>query len=210
MNTDTQKDSPIQAPVAMPTIGAVVTHRVSDYETWKRAFDEHATTRRAAGLITSHINRSVDDPNLLSVYLAGTDRAQLEAFFASEDLKATMKNAGVEGPPTITLIKPVEDNTQKRDPLFGMIAIHPVADYDAWKKVYDEVDSVRRDFGVVGHAVNRGADDENLVIVYHQAESLEALQSFATSAELKGAMQRAGVAAPPTILFFEGAGWAAN
>lgn len=214
MNTEPQssKSTLAQPPVAqvLPTITAVVTHKVNDYDAWKQVFDQHAATRRDAGVIGSHINRSVDDPNLLSIYLAATDRAKLEGFFASEDLKSTMMKAGVAGPPTITLMTPVEDHTQKRDPLFGMIAIHPVADFDAWKEVYDEVDEARQAAGIIGHAVNRGADDANLVVVYHQAESLEALQAFASSDELKGAMQRAGVSAPPTILFFQGAGWGTN
>jgi len=212
MNIETQKNENrgSNTPVAttLPTVTAVVTHRVEDYDLWKRAFDRHAEARRAAGIVRSHINRSADDPNLLSVYLAGTDRAKLEAFFASDDLRATMSKAGVAGPPTITLMKPVEDRTDKRDPLYGMIAIHPVADFAAWKKVYDEVDSVRIAGGIVGHAVNRSASDPNLVIVYHQAETLEALQAFADSKELKGAMGRAGVSGAPSFSFFVGAGWA--
>jgi hypothetical protein len=48
------------------------------------------------------------------------------------------------------------------------------------------------------------------VIVYHQAETLEALQAFADSDKLKGAMQRAGVSGPPKFTFFKGAGWGDN
>lgn len=212
MNTETQNKTPDQPPVHVltPTVTAVVTHRVKDYETWKRAFDQHAETRRAAGIIRHHINRDVDDPNLLSVYLAGTDRAKLEGFFASEDLKSTMAKAGVEGPPTITLMTPIEDKTEKRDPLYGLILIHPVADFDAWKKVYDEVEGVRRGGGIIGHAVNRSLADPNVVIVFHQAESIEALRAFTASDELKSAMQRAGVSGPPKFMYQIGAGWGDN
>lgn len=212
MSTEPQNTTadPQPVQVATPTVAAVVNHRVKDYDAWKRAFDQHADARRAAGIVSHHINRDVDDPNLLSIYLAGTDRAKLEAFFASEDLKATMANAGVEGPPTITLMTPVEDKTQKRDPLYGVIVIHPVADFDAWKKVYDEVDGIRRDAGIVGQAVNRSLADPNLVIVYHQAESIEALRAFTASDKLKSAMQRAGVAGPPKFMYEIGAGWGAN
>lgn len=212
MNLDTHnaKNASPQPPTATttPTVTAVVVHQVEDYDAWKPVFDQHAETRRQAGIIASHINRSVDDPNLLSVYLAGTSRAKLEAFFASDDLKSTMAKAGVAGAPIITIMEPVEDQAVKRDPLYGMIVIHPVADFDAWKQVYDEVEPIRRAGGVIGHAVNRSLADRNLVIVYHQAETLEALRAFSDSAELKSAMQRAGVSGPPKFTYHVGAGWA--
>ncbi len=209
--TDNSKAPSTKAPtITAPVVAAVVNHRVTDFDTWKAAFDAHAGARAEAGIVSSHINRSVDDPNQLSVYLAGSDAAKFEAFFTSPELKSAMSEAGVEGPPTITMLRPIEDHSQKRDPLFGMIVVHPVADYAAWKKVYDEVAGLRQERGIVGAAVNQALGDANLVIVYHQAESLEALQGFVGSDELKEAMGRAGVSAPPKIMFFEGAGWAAN
>jgi quinol monooxygenase YgiN len=205
--TDTQTQNSSNPALMAPTVTAVVTHRVADYDAWKAAFDQHAEARRSAGVIAHHINRDTDDPNLVSIYLAGADRSKLEAFFGSDDLKSTMANAGVEGAPTITLMEPVEDQTQKRDPLYGMIVVHPVADFDSWKKVYDQVDALRREHGIIGHAVNRSIADSNLVIVYHQAETLEALRAFASSPELENAMESAGVAGPPKFSFHVGAGW---
>jgi quinol monooxygenase YgiN len=202
--------APTPVPAQRPTITAIVTHRVSDYATWKAAFDADAGARREAGIVGSHINRSVDDPNLLSVYLAATDAAKLDAFFHSDRLKETMSKAGVEGPPTITLMTPVEDKTVKSDPVYGMIVVHPVADFDAWKKVYDQLDDLRQKGGIIGAAVNRDANDPNRVIVFHQAKTLEALKAFAESPDLKAAMQRGGVAGPPTFQFVVGGGWAAN
>ena len=75
MQTQTQ-------PSTIPTTGAVVTHDVTDYAVWKRVFDEHASARRKAGIVATHINRHADDPNRLSVYLAGTDAAALGPAYA--------------------------------------------------------------------------------------------------------------------------------
>lgn len=213
MNTQTQSSSnkSAQPPVAgaAPTVAAVVTHEVKDFDIWKRQFDAHAPARRAAGIVRFHINRSIDNPNLLSVYLAGTDRSKLEAFFSSDDLRSTMANAGVLGAPTIKLMKPIEDQTNN-SAAYGVIIAHKVADFDAWKRVYDEVDGLRRDLGIVGHAVNQSADDPNLVIILHQADKLETLQAFAASDELKAAMKRAGVATPPTFDYCTDGGWGDN
>ena len=47
---------------------------------------------------------NAEDANRVSIYLAATDAAKLEAFLSSTDLMATMKNAGVKGPPHIAAI----------------------------------------------------------------------------------------------------------
>src|SRR5689334_17259783 len=96
-----------------PAAAVVVTHEVENYETWKRAFDQHATARKSAGVVSTHINRDAAQPNLLSVYMAGTDAAKLAGFLSSQDLASTMLNAGVKGPPRIAKVTPVEDKTKK-------------------------------------------------------------------------------------------------
>ena len=80
---------------------------------------------------------------------------------------------------------------------------HNVADYDAWRKVYDEFDAERRPMGVVAHAVYRGLDAPNEVTVWHDFASREEAQAFASSERLRDAMQRAGVQGHPTIWFVE-------
>ena len=59
----------------LASAAVIVTHAVDSYETWKRAFDGHAAARRNAGIVATHTNRSAENPNLLSVYLAATDAA---------------------------------------------------------------------------------------------------------------------------------------
>ena len=73
----------------LASAAVIVTHAVADYETWKRAFDGDATARRNAGIVATHINRSAENPNLVSIYLAATDAAKLDAFLSSADLKET-------------------------------------------------------------------------------------------------------------------------
>ena len=189
------------------TVAALVTHAVTDFDTWKRAFDGHATARRNAGIIATHVNRNADDPNLLHVYLAATDAAKLEAFLTSADLKETMKSAGVKGAPHIAKITPMEDLTVKDRPLPAAVVRHEVSDYATWKRGFDGHAEARARGGIVGHAVNVSLDNPKLVIVYLQAESFDALKGFASSPDLKHVMKAAGVVGAPDIAFAHGGHW---
>jgi hypothetical protein len=74
---------------------------------------------------------------------------------------------------------------------------HDVADYDAWRQVYDEFDGPRRGLGVTGDAVFQSVDNPNDVTVWHDFETAAAAQAFGSSPELRDAMQRAGVQGEP-------------
>jgi len=70
---------------------------------------------------------------------------------------------------------------------------HRVADFDAWKQVYDGFARFQADHGVHAHQVLRSTDDANDVIVTHTFDSLEAARAFLDMPELKGAMTDGGV-----------------
>jgi hypothetical protein len=82
-----------------------------------------------------------------------------------------------------------------------MYVRHDVADYAAWRKVYDAFDAERRGMGVTAHAVYQSIDNPNDVTVLHDFETGEAAKAFASSPNLKNAMQNAGVKGPPQIWF---------
>ncbi len=185
----------------IPPAALLVAHRVADYEAWKKAFDAHRPARQAAGCLGHDVNRDADDPNMLYVYCAGTDAGKLRAFVESADLPEVMKHAGVQGKPTVTLMKPVSGEFIENEKLPGVIVKHAVKDYAAWRKVYDEVDALRKKSGIVGHAVNQEIGNPDHVVVYHQARDLDALRKFIGSPELKAAMERAGVVPPVDVKY---------
>lgn len=78
---------------------------------------------------------------------------------------------------------------------------HPVNDYGAWRKAYDDFDQERRSMGVVGHAVFQSVDDANDVTAWHDFETSQKAKAFVSSERLKSVMQAAGVAGTPTIWF---------
>ncbi len=82
-----------------------------------------------------------------------------------------------------------------------MFVRHTVSDYKTWRRAYDEFAPIQKAKGVTAQAVYRAADNPNDITVTHEFASVEAAQAFAKSAELKSAMQNAGVAEAPTIWF---------
>ena len=79
---------------------------------------------------------------------------------------------------------------------------HHVGDYAAWRKVYDEVESLRVQHGCIGHRLMRLPDDGNELFVTHDFPTVEQAGSFAHDPGLREAMGRAGVEGVPRIEIF--------
>ncbi len=84
-----------------------------------------------------------------------------------------------------------------------MFAKHKVGDYGQWKRVYDEVQPLRKERGVTGASVYRDPSDPNLIIITHQFKDANAATAFAHSDDLKSAMANAGVIGAPEFWFGE-------
>jgi hypothetical protein len=190
----------------LPPIAVIVNSTVADFDAWKAEFDAGQDLRQSATIVGHHINRSQDDPNALSVYMAATDASALKAFASSDELKAAMARAGVQGPPSLSWATPVRESIDWDRTLPAFIISHTVADFDSWLVGYDAADELRKASDIVGHAANRSLDDPSLAIVYHQAESFDTLHAFLGNEDLKAAMESAGVTSEPQISFYTG-GW---
>ena len=83
-----------------------------------------------------------------------------------------------------------------------LIVHHTVRDYDAWKPVFDEHESVRVKHGCEGHTVYRDADNPNDVTVITSWPSREQAEAFAHDPSLREAMQRGGVIGEPHRVSF--------
>jgi hypothetical protein len=74
-----------------------------------------------------------------------------------------------------------------------------VADYETWRKAYDQFYGERSAMGVLGAAAFQLVDDPNDVTVWHDFETAEVASSFVSSDALRSVMQRAGVQGEPQI-----------
>jgi quinol monooxygenase YgiN/heme-degrading monooxygenase HmoA len=80
----------------------MVSHKVKDFDAWFKVYsDEGRSTRASHGLVERGMARDLDDSNLVYIVFALTDMEKAKARMASEELKAIMTEAGVEGPPNI-------------------------------------------------------------------------------------------------------------
>jgi len=70
---------------------------------------------------------------------------------------------------------------------------HRVADFDAWKQVYDGFADAMREGGIRWQHVWRDQDDPSMVVVISMFDGPEAAHAFFDRAELKEAMGSAGV-----------------
>lgn len=80
---------------------------------------------------------------------------------------------------------------------------HKVADYGRWKEVFDSHLNARKRAGEIGCRLFHNADDPHDIVLLLDWESVEEARRFMASAELRDAMQRAGVQGTPDIQFLE-------
>ena len=88
----------------------------------------------------------------------------------------------------------------------SLLIRHRVADYAAWKAVFDEHELTRRANGSQGGWLFRDADDPHEVLLLLAWDDLERARLFADSDDLREAMARAGVTDRPDIWFLEDVG----
>ena len=74
---------------------------------------------------------------------------------------------------------------------------HTVADYAAWRPVYDSLDSLRAEYGCTGGQVLRDPADANDLFITHDFPSVDQAAGFASDARLQQSVQSAGVTSAP-------------
>ena len=74
-----------------------------------------------------------------------------------------------------------------------MFVRHTVNDFATWKTAYNRFDEERRGLGFVGDAVFQTAGNPSEVTAWHDFETLEAAQAFASGDRHKAVMAAAGV-----------------
>jgi hypothetical protein len=84
-----------------------------------------------------------------------------------------------------------------------LIVRHTVADYASWRKVYDEVEPLRAQYGCTAQRVMHVPGDPNDVAGTHDFPTVAQAQGFADDPKLRAAMERAGVTSAPRIEVFE-------
>jgi quinol monooxygenase YgiN len=80
-----------------------------------------------------------------------------------------------------------------------VLIIHEVADYPAWKKVFDEAAGIRREAGERSYQVLRYENNPRKIVHYSAWTSLADARAFFESPRLAKIREQAGVTAPEFI-----------
>ena len=84
-----------------------------------------------------------------------------------------------------------------------LLVRHKTEDYAKWKAAFDKFGPVRKAAGEKSYALCHVAGEPNNIVVLNEWDSVENLQKFLQSDELKAAMQEGGVAEKPEIHILE-------
>jgi|GEM_PF-508378 len=76
---------------------------------------------------------------------------------------------------------------------------HEVADYAAWRKVYNSVAPLQKKMGVFFKDVYVSAENPNDITVIHDFHTLEEAKAFMTSPEVRAIMSKGGVKPPAQV-----------
>lgn len=93
------------------TSRVLITHKVKDWDAWKKVFDADKPNRMAAGLTDRALGHSVGDNHSVTIALVISDMKKADDFSKSPELKKKMEDGGVEGPQhfsTIPWLKNIE------------------------------------------------------------------------------------------------------
>jgi quinol monooxygenase YgiN len=77
-----------------------------------------------------------------------------------------------------------------------VLIVHEVADYPAWKAVFDDAAGLRKSAGERAYQVLRDEHDPNLVVHFSSWTSLSAARDFFESPRLQRIREEAGVREP--------------
>lgn len=80
-----------------------------------------------------------------------------------------------------------------------VLIIHEVADYDAWKQIFDNAADLRREAGERDYQVLKYANNPNQVVHFSSWTSLDNARQFFESPQLVKIRAEAGVKSPEFI-----------
>jgi quinol monooxygenase YgiN len=84
-----------------------------------------------------------------------------------------------------------------------VLIIHEVADYAAWKIIFDQASAIRKNAGERSYQVLRYEEDANKIVHFSQWTSTADARKFFESPELVEIRKQAGVKAPDFLYLEE-------
>ena len=183
--------------VTTPQNMIVIMHKVSNFQKWKSAYDEHDSARLASGIHNYVIARGTADSNMVLVALKIDDTTKAKAFAKDPGLKKAMQKGGVTGTPTISMITMVFQDTADIGSVLRASTMYTVKDWDTWQKAFEDGKQMRLDNGITDRAYGHELDDNKKVTVVTALTDTAKAFAYYKSDALKERMKAAGVASEP-------------
>ena len=182
------------APVYSGNTAMGVTHKVTDYATWLKSYMAKSDSNARISLYVSP-----EDPNLVTVFLLTVSTEDAKKMAGSEDLKKAMQEGGVISEPVFRYFEFKFRNMDKSAKQYRVLVSHEVADYDAWKKVFDADEARRTEAGLELRAISTDADNAKMVNMMFATDDPEKTKAMMGSDDLKARMKEGGVTSEPTV-----------
>ena len=78
-----------------------VRHKIADFASWKKAYDDFEATRKSMGVTSHGVYQLEGDPTDITAYHEFASMDAAKAFAGSPQLREAMQRAGVVGQPDI-------------------------------------------------------------------------------------------------------------
>jgi hypothetical protein len=172
-------------------------HTVADFDAWMAVYMENSDPEERIGVLIN-----LDDESLIHVAHKSKSHDAARERMGSEEMKKAMEASGVTSEPSIRYMDIKEKNEMPEGTQYVSMMWHEVADYDAWKALFDEDESRRAEAGMMLIGLTTMEDNPNMVFMVFATEDVEKVKGMMADPGLKEKMQNAGVTSEPEASYW--------
>ena len=178
-----------------------VVHLMSDFDAFKKYFDEGEAARAKAG-IQGHLLSRLDDGRVV-VHLFADDTAKVEEALKSPEMERYLDRKGT---PESSLVWLTENALVKlpaappSGPTFSLFLKLRVTDFAALAQGFEQDLAWFTEQGVIAEGLHRSTSKEDIAILHFMGTSREKLEALPTQREFAALLARAGSKEEPKPL----------
>jgi len=186
-----------------PVPALVLTYPIENYDKWKEIFDAGKKERENQNMIDLGSLVDYSNQRMVSVFLKTPNHEKGIEYAQSDELKKILIEMGALGEPKVMHMDILRMPEKTYNQRYRMMITHRVKDYAYWKEIFDRHEPERRDAGLELVGIGRSKDDETEISVMFAFDDMDSAKIFASSEQLKTAMEESGVTSEPVLTWFE-------
>lgn len=176
-----------------------ISHEIADYPDWRIVFDKLNPDRMKAGIADIFVKKNINNTNSITIFSEVKDVNKAKAFMSGTKIQEAMAKAGVVSTPEIIYYKSAKAYETINTAALVTTITHRVANFSAWKVVYESAEKLRRSADVNDHLLLRSLSDENVITVLGTSPSAAKFNKFMSNPNLQATMEKAGVLSKPEV-----------